>query len=222
MRHVKMVFLSVVTSVTLAACANAVNGPEDVFSPQARFPITVEPAMQTLAVPYGGPGAGMDPNMHGQFQKFVRNYSDGGVGAISVSAPRGFDAGAREFANRVSAQGVERSKILISVDETPARDMPEIIISYIRYAALPTACGDWSSNLGHTAANHTSPNFGCATQANLAAMVADPRDLVTPAGSGPSDAGRALMVLDKYRKGEPTGATKAEGQTGAVSSVGQQ
>ena len=96
----------------------------------------------------------------------------------------------------------------------------DVRLSYIRYQAHAEACGDWSVNLASTSANQRSPNFGCATQHNLAAMVADPRDLVSPKPLDPNDAQRRLTVLEKYRKGETTVATKAAEQSGSISQVG--
>jgi pilus assembly protein CpaD len=83
------------------------------------------------------------------------------------------------------------------------------------------SCGDWSGNLGYTAPNTPPPNFGCTTQHNIAAMVSDPRDLLTPDTSGQADAQRRLTVLDKYRKGEPTPAQKTQEQNALISIIGQ-
>ena len=96
----------------------------------------------------------------------------------------------------------------------------DVRLSYIRYQAHAEACGDWSVNLGSTSANQRSPNFRCATQHNLAAMVADPRDLVSPKPLDPNDAQRRLTVLEKYRKGETTVTAKAAEQSGSISQVG--
>jgi pilus assembly protein CpaD len=80
-------------------------------------------------------------------------------------------------------------------------------------------CGDWSTNLAVTTRNDLPSNFGCATQHNLAAMVADPRDLLAPDSSvGQPDAQRRLTVLDKYRKGELTPAAKSA--NGVVTQIG--
>jgi type IV pilus biogenesis protein CpaD/CtpE len=54
----------------------------------------------------------------------------------------------------------------------------------------------------------------------MAAMVADPRDLVAPDTSGQADAQRRLTVLEKYRAGTPTPAERTQAQTGVVSAVG--
>jgi pilus assembly protein CpaD len=45
-------------------------------------------------------------------------------------------------------------------------------------------------------------------QQNIAAMVADPRDLMAPRPMAPMDANRRATVLEHYEKGEVTQATK--------------
>ena len=55
-----------------------------------------------------------------------------------------------------------------------------------------------------TSENKNYFNFGCASQQNLAAQIADPRDLLSPRGVDSIDAGRRTTVLDNYRRGEPT------------------
>ena len=52
----------------------------------------------------------------------------------------------------------------------------------------------------------TSPNFGCATNSNLAAMIANPEDLVLGAdGSGNGSATTASRAIRTYRTRQPTG-----------------
>lgn len=53
---------------------------------------------------------------------------------------------------------------------------------------------------------HTSGNFGCASSANLAAMVANPGDLVRgQPGADTSDPASAVKAIDSFRKATPTG-----------------
>lgn len=209
----------VVVAAGVASCA-APKGSEDALDVSLRYPISVAPEMRTLRLPYGGPGAGLDQNMRGQFQAFVGDYLDHGNGMLSLAVPRGRDAAAREFADDAVAMGVPRSRILVGVDEAPERGA-EVKFTYIRYVAQTKPCGDWSRNVAVTYANNPPPNFGCAMQQNIAAMVADPRDLVAPGAMAAEDAQRALTVLDKYRKGESTPAQKTDDQSGAVSNVGK-
>ena len=62
----------------------------------------------------------------------------------------------------------------------PRHAQPPIRISYVRYVAEGPQCGDFPTNLASQPDNLNSENFGCATQKNLAAMVANPADLVEP------------------------------------------
>ena len=63
-------------------------------------------------------------------------------------------------------------------------------------------------------------------QHNIAAMVADPRDLLGPGSMGPVDTARRAAVMDHYEKGEITQADKhtndkAVEQSAGASTVGQ-
>jgi pilus assembly protein CpaD len=203
----------------VAACASPVNGPDQAFDPNTRYPITVEPRMMVLHLPYGGPNARLDQNLDDQLTRFAHDYLDHGSGAIAVSAPRRDRDAPDYYATRLVALGVPRAHILLGNQDGPDGG-DQVKLTYIRYSAETPACGDWSKNLGDTADNSVSPNFGCATQHNLAAMVSDPRDLVAPRDFDPDDAQRRLAVLDKYRKGQSTVAEKTKDQSAAISDVG--
>ncbi len=59
----------------------------------------------------------------------------------------------------------------------------------------------------HQGPSATSMNYGCATNSNLAAMIADPNDLVLgEAGSVTGDPATAAKAIRTYRDAKPTGA----------------
>ena len=73
-------------------------------------------------------------------------------------------------------------------------------------------CGDWPANIGGSVnSNIDYDNFGCATQANLAAVVANPADLLTPRASAPADQQRRAVVYENYRNGKITASEYKEG-----------
>ena len=77
-----------------------------------------------------------------------------------------------------------------------------VIIS--RATASVPGCPDWN---GRSGAGSTSPNYGCATNSNLAAMIADPNDLVLGQTSGSAgDAATGAKAIRIYRNATPTGA----------------
>jgi pilus assembly protein CpaD len=201
-----------------AACSTpAFNGPAQVFDVNERYPISVQPRMMNLALPYNGQ-AELDQNQAGQLSRFAEDYLSHGSGSISVAGPT--NAAANLTVEALIEIGVARTQIMVGPNTTGAQNN-DIRVNYIRYVAEAPSCGDWSRNLAVTASNIPPPNFGCATQHNVAAMVADPRDLVTPDSSGQADAQRRLTVLQKYRAGLPTPAQRTQEQSGAVSQVAQ-
>ena len=209
---------AVLAALVIAACANPISQPENGRSVEERFPITVEPHMESLRVPYNAARGNLDEASSAELQSFARDYLENGSGTISVSATRRIPDAPNYVVGRLVAMGVPRERIIMGNDDAlSAAD--EVRVTYIRYQAHASACGDWSTSLTDTSENKISANLGCATRHNLAAMVADPRDLVTPKPFEAGDAQRRLTVLEKYRKGDTTVAEKTDEQKGAVSTV---
>ena len=94
-----------------------------------------------------------------------------------------------------------------------------ITLRFLRYKAETKPCGNWSKNVAKDAFNGSSPNFGCASQSNLAALVEDPLDLAKPREVDPADPARRATVLSKYRAGVSTGTVRTEEESGTVSDV---
>jgi pilus assembly protein CpaD len=80
-----------------------------------------------------------------------------------------------------------------------------VIVS--RMKAFVPGCPNYSRMGGTELAASTSSNFGCATNANLAAMVARPEDLVRgQAGAETVDPATNFKAIDTLRKTPPSGA----------------
>lgn len=78
-------------------------------------------------------------------------------------------------------------------DENTAR----LLIS--KYVVTPPTCGDWSQPSYPNYNNTPTAALGCATQANLGLMVANPRDLITGQKGGPVNAERAAQAIERYQ-----------------------
>jgi pilus assembly protein CpaD len=203
------------------SCAAPVNGNDGlVDDPMLNHPIQVQPTYHTLKVSFSAPDAGLMPEDAQHFDIFVADFIQHGNGAISISAPAGPDAQAAiaYFGERLANAGVPRDRILVGT--APSRD-GKVELGFIGYAAITAPCGDWSSNEADTASNRVSANFGCAVQQDIAAQVADPRDLISPQPLGPGDAARRAVVYDNYKNGKPTGAQQTPDQSAAISDVGK-
>lgn len=217
----KLLSFAALSAVLVAgSCAAPFNDGSVSADPIVNHPITVRPAYKSLHLSFAGAAAGLMPDDQMRFDNFVANYKDHGNGALSISAPRGpvGSEAIRYFGERLAALGVSRSRILVGTHEVADGDT-RVELGYITYVARTDECGDWSKNAADTASNLPMPNFGCANQHNLAVMIADPRDLVAPRPLGPADATRRANIIDKYQKGEVSGAAKSKDQSGAVSDI---
>jgi pilus assembly protein CpaD len=224
-----MRFASLAALLLAGSCAAPTNDGEGyVADPTANHPIAVEPSYHTIKLPFSASDAGLMPEDAAHFSVFVADYLNSGNGAISITAPAGGNANAAigYFGERLASLGVPRDRILVGTKSQPDGDN-RIEIGYVGYKAHVDGCAggnDWSKNWADTADNQPPPSFGCAVQNNIAAMVADPRDLVQPRAMDASDATRRNTVMGHYEKGEITQADKHTAdkgveQSGASSSV---
>jgi pilus assembly protein CpaD len=86
-------------------------------------------------------------------------------------------------------------------------------------ASVP-GCPDWSdADLG--ADEGQARNFGCATRANLAAMIANPADLLHGQDATATDTVATVRALKAYRELIPTGSKELEKTKAAGPGGGQ-
>ncbi len=184
-------------------------------------PIAVEPSFRELKVQFQGGADGMNSEDTAKFDAFLADYRVHGNGSLGISVPGGAASRAAItfFGERAALTGISRDRILVSTHDVAGGDM-RVAVNYIAYTAHTQACGDWLENESFTMDNRTPKNFGCSIQQNIAAMVADPRDLLGPGAMGPVDTARRAGVMDHYEKGEVTQAVKHTSDMGSEQSAG--
>ena len=215
-------------SLSLAACGGF-NGIEEAhFSAQRTHPIAVDTDIASMLMEVPRDKIMLSVADKAAVQAFAAAYKQRGHGPLTISAPSGSPneeaaisivAGLRAALDEVGVTGP-------SVGYAPyrasgANDKAPIVPSYRRYVANASECGNWTVDYAFNPRNVTSPNFGCATQNNFAAMVADPADLLGPRDMTPADAQRRGEVLERYRRGDITATERVEEESGAVSEVDQ-
>ena len=208
-------------ALLLAGCMNdsaTVRSPEFGFLPQERYPIAVEAQMAVYQIPLNAARNDVDPREENDLRQIAVDYLANGSGSIALSASGNDRDVTARVSDRLVILGVPADRIMITADSGPQFG-PQARVSFVRYRADPVPCGNWSESLAVTYENKPTPNFGCATQHNLAVEVADPHDLVAPKTLEPGDALRSLAVLDKYRQGQATVAAKSQEQSGAVTTA---
>jgi pilus assembly protein CpaD len=141
----------------------------------------------------------------GWFQSLGLGYGD----RIFVEDPYG--SGGRE-----QVAGVASEYGLLLSDGTPVtagQVQPGAIrVVVSRSTAAVPGCPNWDRPGGPSS---TSSNFGCAVNSNLAAMVADPNDLVLgQVGSSATDAATGAKAIRFYRNATPTGVNGLQDETG--------
>ena len=77
-------------------------------------------------------------------------------------------------------------------------EVPVIRLAYQRPVAVPPVCDKWGENVGRNEERVPYPNFGCATQRNLAVMVDNARDLQRPQDEDPRSSERRSVTWSSY------------------------
>lgn len=76
-----------------------------------------------------------------------------------------------------------------------------------RSTASVPGCPDWSAKSDMNYDNATSPGYGCGINSNLAAMVANPEDLLEgQTGSSETLVATSNKAITTFREAEPTGS----------------
>ncbi|MCB8836816.1 CpaD family pilus assembly lipoprotein [Aurantimonas sp. VKM B-3413] len=196
-----------------AGCANVHNVevgaiPDDY---RTRHPIVVSQAETAIDLPITASEARLTLSARSRVEEFAARFKGSGADTMRVMLPYGSvnQGAAQAVSNDVVAilhrNGVERSRIIVVPYQAIGdQGATPIRLAFDTLVAKTGPCGRWPDDLGDTSENKEYYNFGCASQQNLAAQIADPRDLLGPRGMDTIDAGRRNTVLDNYRNGKKT------------------
>jgi len=210
-------------AAALGACAS--HGPADPhiaaapLTPTQLFaPVVTEAPDQILLATHA---TGLSAAQTAAVDALVTRWRDSGGGPILIHPPAAGGAEAYRMASavesRLESQGVREEQIRVEQGDDSAGGA--ITVAFSHYRADGPRCGrDWTS-FTHSSDNAVNGNFGCATTANLAAMIANPADLAAPRPIDPADAGRRENVITKYRAGSVTSTSSDTQATGHVSTA---
>lgn len=206
-----------VAALALSACATSGDGAPPPLTPLSRFSLQLEPGLDRIALAVHDDG--LSGTQQSALNDLARRYRASGSGVIRVEAPSGDDpaAGAQAYAARsaLQAAGVPAERIVIAAYAAPDSRAPVLAGFETLHAVIP----DCSARIGDLAgrfSNQSSSNLGCAINANMAAQIADPRDIAGARPMSQSDSARAAVVFDNYRKGQPTSSPQDQLVAGRV------
>ena len=209
----RTVFLAASAAVVLlqAGCMGAPaegTGPIPI-TPTSRFSLQVEPGVERIALAVHE--TGLSHNQTQALRDMVNRFAAEGAPMLTVEAPSGDDPVSSDVAWRVKgaieAAGVPSYRVRLVSYMAPDPRAPVLVGFDTIRAAVPQCGREWS-NLARTGNNAGSANFGCSVNANLAAQIANPRDIVSPRPITAPDAARRSVVFDHYRAGEQTAAVR--------------
>jgi len=220
-------------TATLAGCYSAYQKVEAVPTDyRQRHPITLQEGVRTVEVFVGNTRGGLTPAQSADVLALAHVWKREATGGILIDVPAGAPneraAGetTHEIQSILTSAGVPPQAIAVRPyrPADPGR-LATIKVVYPKITAEAGPCGLWPNDLGPSDfaawdSNKPHWNLGCSTQRNLAAMVANPTDLVQPRAEGEVYAARRATVLDKYRQGQSTETTYPNANRGRISTVG--
>ena len=157
------------------------------------------------------------PGDQQRIDEFLNAYYGQGEAPLEVTVPGKSteDPVAREhalqIANALMQRGVPSDDINLYVAEAQTEGTASM--AFPIYVVAPEDCGYWDRPLDSDYNNGITANFGCATQHNIDAMAANPRDLAYPQEATPGRSGaRAYYVINNYQRGEALPSANDLGQ----------
>lgn len=212
-----------------------ITGAPDVpYDYRLRHPISITEKDHTLQLFVGANRGSLTPVQRAEVLAFGQTWKGHATGGVIVDLPLGSSnehssaEALHEIGSILAATGVPPSSIAVRNYHVSARVLATVRISYPVIAAQAGPCGLWPKDIGPSLnrdyyENQPNWNFGCATQRNLAAMVANPADLVQPRAETPPDEIRRTVVMGKYVQGAPTATTSGNftPPAGKITDLGQ-
>ena len=200
---VKRALASAIFVLAASGCASMQGAADAPLTPLSRYALQVEPGLDRIALAVHDEG--LSSNQHAALRDLASRYGASGSGHVRIESPAGDDPGAvaQAYAVRafLQASGVPGDRIQMAAYVAPDPRAP-VLAGFETIRAHVPDCSAEARSMGARLSNQSSGGFGCAITANMAAQIADPRDILGPRPMTPADSGRAAVVFDNYRRGQ--------------------
>lgn len=179
---------------------------------RTRHPIVLTETAQTMDIPIATGDRELTISVRDNIRGFAGDHAAKSRGAVQIMLPRGSANAAtahrlgKEIRATLIGAGVRRDQVIVTnYDAGDYGASAPIRLAFFAITAKAGPCGEWPEDLvTNTMENRNYHNFGCSSQANLAAQIANPMDLVQPRGMTPIDAEQRNGVIQDYREiGQP-------------------
>lgn len=172
---------------------------------RSRHPIVIAEKQRVFQVPVAGQKGHLSKAMKSVTGAFLADYKNNGTGVVRIQTPAGTpnSGAASSVASQVAGiakqVGVPHGNIVHENYHPSVEQAAPVRIIYTAMMAQTSECGRWSENILTNSENKQYKNFGCSNQANLAAQIADPADLLGPRTQGEVDTANRDSVIEAYR-----------------------
>jgi pilus assembly protein CpaD len=213
--------------IMMAAAVAGCAGSQDGMTTSAisddyrqRHPIVLTEKEHHVDIPVATGDRRLTTGVRDTVRGFVQDYRAHASGTVEILAPGGganspaVSALRRQIRQELVASGIPSARIVDNYYPAGGLgDAAPIRLQFAATTAVTNACGQWPDDLADNAFdNQNYYNFGCATQNNLAAQVANPTDLIAPRAMSPIDTDQRSKVIDNYRNGTaPTSTATISG-----------
>lgn len=212
--------LAAVLLLTLVGCSTTTTGQMNAapLTPLSQYVLQIEPGVDRIALAVHDQG--LSANQHEALRGLVSRFGAEQASVLRIESPAGNDpvVAAQAYAMRdaVQAMGVPGQMIQVVGYNAPDPRAPILAGFEVLRAHVPD-CSAEPRNMSSRFSNLPTGGFGCAVTANMAAQIADPRDIRGPRALQPADSGRAAVVFALYRQGGMTSAPQETLVAGRIS-----
>ena len=206
-------FAAIVGVATVTACASqaptAVPASYLQGTPLDRNQIGVAKRTEFLEIDIHPAASELSLSDKARIQNFVAAYRSAGHGPLIMSLPESSQnpqlavTAVVELARSAWENGVTYEEMSGSSHGADSEISEPLILALQAYEAIAPDCPSLASlDMADISSNNELPTLGCAIRTNMAAMIADPADLLGQRPLEQGDALRRNTILTKFRAGK--------------------
>ncbi len=220
-------------ALTLAGCYQHAEMRDSYpYDVRQRHPISLREGRETVEVFLGRYRGGLTPSQRADVLSFAQTWKHDATSGIIIDVPsnkataRSASDSLRQIYSIFAASGIPRNAVYARHYRVEGTTLASIKLNYAKMVADAGPCGQWPKDIGPGSgkqymSNHPYWNFGCSTQHNIAAMVANPADLVQPRGTTPAYEARRTVAIENYTKGQDPSGKYSEYDKAKISDLGK-
>ncbi|MEO1305069.1 MAG: CpaD family pilus assembly lipoprotein [Pseudomonadota bacterium] len=159
-------------------------------------------------------------------RSFLNQYADVGSGPLVVSMPKHAEnpqlavGAVSEIRQLAWEAGIDYEDMLGAAYDASAREKTPIVMAFRTFKAVAPECQSLAEiDFSNGVSNNDLPTLGCAVRTNMAAMIAEPADLLGGRELSEADKLRRAAQFTLWQQGQPTGAVRSDAESAIVSTV---